>query len=111
MLNKAPVAQLRALTVDEGIISDHSSASSDAGSESPDYNGTHASPLSTPPSETALEGKPGQERVNWSRIAQVMRRPRLVFDGRNVVDAQRLASLGFRVECIGKAGARPHVRA
>jgi hypothetical protein len=25
-----------------------------------------------------------------------------------VVDAQRLASLGFKVECIGKAGARPH---
>lgn len=111
VLNKAPVAQLRALTVDEGIISDHSSASSDAGSESPEMNGSHTTPLSTPPAEEALEGKPGSERVNWSRIASVMRRPRLVFDGRNVVDAQRLASLGFRVECIGKAGARPLPRA
>lgn len=109
LLNKAPVAQLRALTVDEANnVSDVSSASSDAGSESPEMNGGLASPLSTPPSEDALEGKPGSERVNWSRIASIMRRPRLVFDGRNVVDAQRLASLGFKVECIGKAGARPY---
>ena len=88
------------------MASDHSSASSDAGSDSPE--GSQSTTISTPPSEDALEGKPGSERVNWSRIASVMRRPRLVFDGRNVVDAQRLASLGFKVECIGKAGARPH---
>ncbi|KAM0719922.1 hypothetical protein Q7P37_004057 [Cladosporium fusiforme] len=109
VLNKAPAAQLQALAAHEqpSTASDLSSASSDAGSESPESNGIQASPLSTPPSEAALEGKPGSERVNWSRIASVMRRPRLVFDGRNVVDAQRLASLGFKVECIGKAGARP----
>lgn len=107
----APVPQLRNLTLEDSTAtsSDLSSASSDAGSESPEMSAAHAStPLSTPPTEDALEGKPGSERVNWSRIASVMRRPRLVFDGRNVVDAQRLASLGFKVECIGKAGARPH---
>lgn len=110
VLHKAPAVQLQALAAHDAPASDLSSASSDAGSESPEANGVHASPLSTPPSEAALEGKPGSERVNWSRIASVMRRPRLVFDGRNVVDAQRLASLGFKVECIGKAGARPYAR-
>lgn len=46
-----------------------------------------------------------QKRVDWYQIAASMRRPRLVFDGRNVVEPEKLASLGFRVECIGKAGA------
>jgi len=107
ILQKSPVAQIRASTAEDNMASDHSSASSDAGSDSPESTGTQSTTLSTP-SEHALEGKPGSERVNWSRIASVMRRPRLVFDGRNVVDAQKLASLGFKVECIGKAGARPH---
>jgi UDPglucose 6-dehydrogenase len=105
LLAKTPVAQI---TAEDNIVSDHSSASSDAGSDTPESNGSQSTTLTTPPSEDALEGKPGSERVNWSRIASVMRRPRLVFDGRNVVDAQKLASLGFKVECIGKAGARPH---
>lgn len=103
LLAKTPVARTT-----EIMVSDHSSASSDAGSDSPESSGSQSTTLTTPPSEDALEGKPGSERVNWARIASVMRRPRLVFDGRNVVDAQRLASLGFKVECIGKAGARPH---
>ena len=108
ILQKSPVAQIRASTAaEDNVASDQSSASSDAGSESPESTGTQSTTLSTP-SEHALEGKPGSERVNWSRIASVMRRPRLVFDGRNVVNAPKLASLGFKVECIGKAGARPH---
>lgn len=108
ILQKSPVAQIRASTAaEDNMASDHSSASSDAGSESPESTGTQSTTLSTP-SEHALEGKPGSERVNWSRIASVMRRPRLVFDGRNVVNPPKLASLGFKVECIGKAGARPH---
>ena len=43
------------------------------------------------------------ERIDWQRIATVVRRPRLVFDGRNVVDGQKLARLGFTVENVGKA--------
>ncbi|KAF2208930.1 hypothetical protein CERZMDRAFT_48277 [Cercospora zeae-maydis SCOH1-5] len=49
---------------------------------------------------------PADKRVDWVQIASSMKRPRLVFDGRNVVDSQKLASLGFTVECIGKPGAR-----
>jgi UDPglucose 6-dehydrogenase len=46
---------------------------------------------------------PNAERIDWQRIATVVRRPRLVFDGRNVVDCQKLARLGFIVENVGKA--------
>ncbi|KAJ4348545.1 uncharacterized protein N0V89_009922 [Didymosphaeria variabile] len=52
-------------------------------------------------------GKKTEERtgrkVDWARVAEVMRRPMFVFDGRNIVDAGALEELGFRVECIGKA--------
>lgn len=50
----------------------------------------------TPPPEP-------QTGLDWSRIAKVMRRPMFVFDGRNIVDAEKLEKLGFRVECIGNA--------
>ncbi|KAF1986571.1 nucleotide sugar dehydrogenase [Aulographum hederae CBS 113979] len=43
-------------------------------------------------------------RMDWSRVADTMKRPMFVFDGRNVVDARALEELGFRVECIGKPG-------
>ena len=46
-------------------------------------------------------------RLNWARIAQGMRKPRFVFDGRNMLDHQKLEDLGFRVEAIGKAGRKP----
>ena len=48
-------------------------------------------------------------RLDWSRVAAVMKRPMFVFDGRNVVDAVKLGQLGFRVERIGKAGSE-HLR-
>lgn len=44
-----------------------------------------------------------QRKVDWTRVAELMRRPMFVFDGRNVVDIGALEGLGFRVECIGKA--------
>jgi UDPglucose 6-dehydrogenase len=43
------------------------------------------------------------DRVDWQKIADVVRRPRLIFDGRNVVDARALATVGFTVESIGKS--------
>lgn len=46
------------------------------------------------------------KRVDWVKISQSMKRPRLVFDGRNVVDGEKLAAIGFTVECIGKTGGR-----
>lgn len=46
------------------------------------------------------------KRVDWFQIAACMKRPRLIFDGRNVVDSDKLAHLGFTVECIGKQSNR-----
>lgn len=43
------------------------------------------------------------DRLDWARIAQGMRKPMYVFDGRNILDASKLESLGFRVEAIGHA--------
>jgi UDPglucose 6-dehydrogenase len=40
--------------------------------------------------------------LDWNRVAQLMQKPMYVFDGRNVLDAQPLEKLGFRVESIGK---------
>lgn len=44
----------------------------------------------------------GPKRLDWHKIARLMRRPRLVFDGRNVVEGVKLESLGFVVQGIGK---------
>lgn len=83
----------------------HSPSGSDAGS------GSHDSGLCTPMlSDTAnpLDGTRDQaeRRLDWTQIASSMKRPRLVFDGRNVVDTEKLAGLGFTVECIGKPSSR-----
>ena len=43
------------------------------------------------------------DRLDWARIAQGMRKPMTVFDGRNILDAAKLESLGLRVEAIGHA--------
>lgn len=43
-------------------------------------------------------------RVDWASIAEAVRRPRLVFDGRNIVEAEKLEALGFQVHTIGGAG-------
>lgn len=44
-----------------------------------------------------------ERRLDWKRIASKMSRPMFVFDGRNIVEANKLEALGFRVECIGNA--------
>ncbi len=40
--------------------------------------------------------------IDWNHIARIMKRPMFVFDGRNIVDAEKLRQLGFWVEGIGK---------
>ncbi|OLN96032.1 UDP-glucose 6-dehydrogenase [Colletotrichum chlorophyti] len=40
--------------------------------------------------------------VDWEWAASVMKRPRLVLDGRNVVSVPELEKLGFQVQGIGK---------
>ena len=39
--------------------------------------------------------------IRWDRIACLMREPRRIFDGHNIVEA-RVASLGLQVEGIGR---------
>ncbi|KXX75535.1 UDP-glucose 6-dehydrogenase [Madurella mycetomatis] len=43
-----------------------------------------------------------EEAVDWAEVAGMMREPRWVFDGRNVVNQLELQGLGFRVRGIGK---------
>lgn len=47
------------------------------------------------------------QRLDWTRIARDMRKPRFVFDGRGILDAAKLEMLGFRVEAIGRASSLP----
>ena len=42
------------------------------------------------------------ETVDWEEVATLMREPKWVFDGRNVVDGPQLEKLGFRVRGVGK---------
>jgi UDPglucose 6-dehydrogenase len=43
------------------------------------------------------------EMVDWAEVARLMKEPRWVFDGRNIVDHAELQGMGFRVRGIGKA--------
>lgn len=53
----------------------------------------------------SIDGSPRfQEKgIDWMKISSVVKRPKLIFDGRNVVDRNKLTELGFIVESIGKA--------
>lgn len=50
---------------------------------------------------------PSENPVDWAHVASLMRYPKIVFDGRNIIDSAKLAQLGFQVEPIGKASVRP----
>lgn len=48
------------------------------------------------------------ERVNWSVISGIMRKPKMVFDGRGIIDdVQKMEQLGFMVESVGKPSRVP----
>ena len=40
--------------------------------------------------------------ADWAAIAQLMREPRFVFDGRNALDARNMLKLGFKYTAIGR---------
>ncbi|KAI5362788.1 Putative UDP-glucose/GDP-mannose dehydrogenase, NAD(P)-binding domain superfamily [Septoria linicola] len=86
--------------------SDSSSTTSETGSEFMDSALGTPAPVERERPEYVSHADPADKRVDWVQIASSMKRPRLVFDGRNVVDSEKLASLGFTVECIGKPGIR-----
>jgi UDPglucose 6-dehydrogenase len=47
-------------------------------------------------------GHAGGDPLNWSRVMGLMQKPAFVFDGRRVVDVEKLEKLGFHVESIGR---------
>ena len=49
-----------------------------------------------------LLGMKEGETVDWEEVNALMREPKWVFDGRNVVDGPELEKLGFRVRGVGK---------
>ncbi|ROT38002.1 UDP-glucose 6-dehydrogenase [Sodiomyces alkalinus F11] len=51
-------------------------------------------------SSTNAEG--GGDPVDWEEVSAMMKLPKLVLDGRNVVSAPELEKLGFKVQGIGK---------
>ncbi|PFH54984.1 hypothetical protein XA68_11205 [Ophiocordyceps unilateralis] len=50
---------------------------------------------------SAEEYRP-KERLDWTRIADRMAKPRWVFDGRGVIDSREMVKLGVRVESVGR---------
>ncbi|EFX03012.1 udp-glucose 6-dehydrogenase [Grosmannia clavigera kw1407] len=56
---------------------------------------------------TAADSMSEASPVNWEAAAAAMDESRWVFDGRNVVDAEYLESLGFKVHSIGRGYPMP----
>ncbi|KAI9884933.1 MAG: hypothetical protein M1823_003280 [Watsoniomyces obsoletus] len=71
----------------------------------------HGSTLLRPsvlPAEHSLldsHGDHANPRLDWRRVGMNMEKPRFVFDGRGIMDREKLERLGFNVEAVGKAGA------
>lgn len=107
-LESSPPSSSKSQSTDESSQSDANSSDSEAHEERQHL--AVDTPLTTPgsPSLDANDKTPtsvdGPRRLDWSKIARLMRRPRLVFDGRNVVEGSKLESLGFVVQGIGKKG-------
>ena len=68
----------------------------------------------TPPSKKAnpygMANPKAGNHLDWEWVARRMKKPRFVFDGRNILDAEKLRQLGFIVESIGKAPSDFHLR-
>ena len=77
-----------------------SASSSDSGIDIQDPKTQDAAGTMT---EGGIRNSNNEKRIDWRSIADVVKRPRLVFDGRNIVQPDTLVALGFRVECVGKA--------
>ena len=67
-------------------------------------NARHHDVDGAPAGTNGHNSKNSQRRLDWTRIAGVMKRPMYVFDGRNIVNPKKLEELGFRVQCIGNGG-------
>ena len=40
--------------------------------------------------------------LDWPTIYQTMKKPAFIFDGRSIVDARALRSIGFKVHSVGQ---------
>jgi UDPglucose 6-dehydrogenase len=56
--------------------------------------------------KTVVLSKEGntKDKLDWARIAYHLQKPKWVFDGRGVVDADEMRGLGVRAEGIGRVG-------
>ena len=107
-LQSGKVEQLQYEKSDSSLVSPTSSEdlSSNEDTDSDDItsavsDGLLRAKTATPlPSPSPIKGT----RIDWTSVAATVRRPRLVFDGRNIVEAEKLEALGFQVHTIGGAG-------
>jgi len=60
-------------------------------------------PLDCPECAYSFPGFNIEEHLEWARISYHMKKPKLVFDGRDVLDVVEMEKLGIRVEALGKA--------
>lgn len=52
--------------------------------------------------DTAVASEDEGDAVDWEEVSAMMKLPKLVLDGRNIVSAPELEKLGFKVQGIGK---------
>lgn len=45
-----------------------------------------------------------KERLDWNKISYHLQKPKWVFDGKGLIDAQAMGKLGIRVESVGRQG-------
>ncbi|OCK83769.1 UDP-glucose dehydrogenase [Lepidopterella palustris CBS 459.81] len=79
------------------------SASTFTGVEMEQYLPEPACPENCPECKTSFIGFNPDEHLEWARISYHMRKPKLVFDGRDVVDAAEMERVGIKVEALGRA--------
>ncbi|QIW99473.1 hypothetical protein AMS68_004991 [Peltaster fructicola] len=41
--------------------------------------------------------------LDWSMVSKLVKEPRWIFDGRNILDVQSMVEMGFRLETLGRA--------
>ena len=74
-----------------------------SGPEDPEGPSTSVLPRMLAKALTLEGSQPDRPGLDWARIARSMRKPSFVFDGRNILDHEKLEALGFRVEAIGRS--------
>lgn len=93
---------------DDNVFSDRSNMSTPMSLDKQELEKSMEATMAANKAGGAASAQP--YRLDWTKVASIMRRPRLVFDGRNVVDAPKLEALHFHVQGIGKTGTRSRMR-